>query len=127
MKKTFILIGFVLLSVLLSNCTQSINKSFDPPEDLISREEMVNIIVDLEIYDAIINTESKKRDNKDTVNYKKYHLYNSILEKHDITRERFNQSYEYYQQDLEFLDGIYADVITRLSKMKSEADHAKDE
>lgn len=83
---------------------------------------MVDIIVDLEIYDAIINTESKKKDNKPIIHYKKYYLYNSILEKYDITREQFNQSFEYYQNDLEFLDGMYADAITQLSKMKSEVD-----
>lgn len=88
---------------------------------------MVDIIVDLEIYDAIINTESKKKDNKKVVDYKKFHLYNSILEKHNITKDQFNRSFEYYQHDLEYLDGIYADAITRLSKMKSEADKAKQE
>ncbi|MEZ5197170.1 MAG: DUF4296 domain-containing protein [Bacteroidales bacterium] len=127
MKNNILFIGFVLWSVFLSNCTQSIDKRSKPPDDLLSREEMVDIIVDLELYDAIINTESKKKDNKDTVNYKKFHLYNSILEKHSITREQFNRSFEYYQNDLDFLDGIYADVITRLSKMKTDADQAKEE
>ncbi|RLD55738.1 MAG: hypothetical protein DRJ05_12460, partial [Bacteroidetes bacterium] len=37
-----------------------------------------------------------------------------------ISREQFESSMGFYQSDLEVMDEIYADVITKLSIMKSE-------
>ena len=81
---------------------------------------MVDIIVDMHIFDAVMASEQKKVGKK--VQNQKYYLYNSIMEKHNITRERFEKSFKYYQHDFEVMDDIYADVITKLSIMKSEVE-----
>jgi hypothetical protein len=67
--------------------------------------------------DAVVNYE--QRMGNDKISEINYYLHNSILEKYSITRDQFERSYTYYQHDLEVLDGMYADAITRMTKMKS--------
>ncbi len=112
--------NILLFSILMFffSCTPAIDRLQPPPDDLIPHDEMINIIVDLRLMDAILSTKQKTKA-KDSENTK-YYLHNSILEKYGITRDRFERSYAYYQQDLKILDDIYAEAITRLSKMKSE-------
>lgn len=109
----------VLLFVVvgLASCTQNVSKEMDPPDDLIPRDTMVSIFVDLRLLDAVVNFEQRKSNPK--LNDLNYYLHNSVMEKYQITREQFETSYTYYQTDLNVIDGIYADAITRLSLMKT--------
>lgn len=120
MKTIFIILLTFLLFFSLASCTKKVEGKIKPPDDLITREEMVDIIVDMHIFDAVMASEQKKGGKE--VQNQKYYLYNSIMEKHNITRERFDESFKYYQHDFEVMDDIYADVITKLSIMKSEAE-----
>lgn len=81
---------------------------------------MVDLIVDMRIYDAIIKT--KQQTPGSDLNYYRYYLHNSIMEKFGITREQFESSFNYYLVDIDVIDEIYADAITKLSKMKSEVE-----
>lgn len=117
-----ILISFIVLVFLFvqSGCTEKVRTKQLPPEDLIPRETMVDVIVDMHLFDAIIWKEQKKRVKE--IQYHKNHLFKSILEKHNITANQFENSLNYYQSDMEGFDEIYADVITKLSKTKSETE-----
>ena len=118
MKSVKLLILVILIIVL--GCTSEIKESKSPPSDLIPKEQMVDICVDLRLMDAILAAKQRKKDPDQNVNI--YYLHNSILEKYGITRERFERSLEYYQLDLKVLDEIYEEAITKLSMMKSEED-----
>ena len=118
MKQTFIVFIVLFTLIFESGCTEKVRKKQLPPDDLIPREEMVDIIVDMHLYDAIIWKEQKTKTRK--IQYEKFFLYESILDKYHIDREQFESSMNFYQSDLDVLDEIYADVITKLSIMKSE-------
>lgn len=120
MKTVFIIALPFLLFFSLASCTKRVEDKVKPPDDLITRNEMVDIITDMHIFDAVMASEQKKGGKN--VQDQKYYLYNSIMEKYNITRERFEESFKYYQRDFEVMDDIYADVITKLSIMKSEAE-----
>ncbi|OQX80362.1 MAG: hypothetical protein B6D61_02030 [Bacteroidetes bacterium 4484_249] len=119
-KKIILPIGLFIF--LLSGCTQKIQDKAIPPENLIPREKMVDIIVDMELFDAVISSQQKKRINAKEIDNNKYFLHNSILNKYGITRDQFEKSFRYYQIDLDVIDEIFADAITKLSKMKSETE-----
>lgn len=105
------------LLLLFAACTQKVHKETEAPIDLIPRDTMVSIIVDLRLMDAVVSAEQRRASRKITeINY---YIHNSIINKYGISREQFKSSLSYYQQDLNVMDGIYADAITRLSKMKS--------
>ena len=112
-----------LLLVLVYACTTQVKTKIEPPQNLIQRDTMVDIIVDLRLFEASLSSQQKK-GLKSFADYKLY-LHNSILEKHQITREQFDESFEYYQYDLKTLDEIYADAITKLSKIKSQIEMEK--
>ncbi|MBN2175336.1 MAG: DUF4296 domain-containing protein [Bacteroidales bacterium] len=120
MKSFQILIFLLLLGYIITGCTSKIDEVGPPPPDLIPRDTMVNIIADIHLMDAIMQNAQKRGD--DQLENKKIILYESIMEKHQITRDQFESSLEYYEQNLDVIDAIYADVITRLSKMKSGAE-----
>jgi len=119
-KQLNIIYFLTILLIFQVNCTHKLEREVIPPDNLIPRNEMVDLIVDMKIYDAIVKAKQKKTPSE--VDFAKYYIHNSILEKYDITRERFESSLAYYHQDLEVMDDIYADVITKLSKMKSEVE-----
>ena len=112
------LVLYILSLLLFFGCTQKIETVVIPPENLISQDQMVDIVVDLLIYDAIM-VKKQKKNSKD-LDSTKYYLHNSIMEKYNITRERFDASFNYYAHDLKVMDGIYAEAITKLSKMQGE-------
>jgi hypothetical protein len=112
--------GIVLTLILFVGCTQKVDTEIVPPENLISQEEMVDIVVDLLILDAILLTKQKKKSRD--LDQTKYYLHNSILVKYDITRESFEASFNYYAQNLEVMDKIFEEAIIRLSKQQSELD-----
>jgi len=99
-------------------CTQKIETAVAPPEDLIPRDQMVDIIADLFIMEAILIEKQKKKS--EDFHFSKYYIHNSILEKYNITRKSFEDSFNYYAHDLKTMDDIYADAITKLSKMQEE-------
>jgi len=116
---TFIILcfsGFIFIG-----CTQQINENVKPPSDLIPYDTMVDILVDLRLMDAELVMEQRNSSAK--LNDLKYYLHNSILTKYHITREQFKASFDYYESDLGVMDRMFADAITKLSKLKSETDH----
>lgn len=117
MKLNLILILLFSVLVMLS-CTEHLEKEIKPPSDLISYDTMVDIMVDFRLMDAALVYEQRSGSPK--LSDIKYYLHNSILQKYQITREQFTSSFDYYQQDLNVMDKMFADAITKLSKMKSE-------
>lgn len=108
----------VSLLVFFLGCTHKLKEEKPVPADLIPKEQMIDICVDLRIMDSMLASNQRKK-NKDQ-NLNELYLHNSIMEKYRITRDQFERSMEYYQRDLKVLDEIYEEAITRLSKMKSE-------
>ena len=111
------LLAFIFL-IIQPACTRKLTEEAIPPVDLIPQEQMVDIILDLHVYDAIMN--SMKRKPKKIQNEERFYLYNSVIEKHKITREQFKASFKYYQEDIEVMDQIYEEVEKKLNIMKSE-------
>lgn len=116
-KKINLSLLLLLLFAGLVACTSRVVEKVDQPDDLIPRDTMVSIFVDLRLLDAVVNFEQRKGSKK--INEINYYLHNSILEKYRITREQFESSFTFYQSDLEVIDGIYADAITQLTLLKS--------
>jgi len=117
MRISAIIIIGLFTFLLIQGCTQHVEVKFEQPADLIPRDSMVDIIVDLQIMESILTKEQKT--GRRQVTDDQYYLYNSVMDKYHLTRERFKRSFDFYQGDLEVLDKIYADAITKLTKMKT--------
>lgn len=107
-----------ILLVIFSGC-KSEKENIPPeiPENIIPKEQMVDILVDVQLLEAAMKVDDeRKRKSKEYTNY----YYSYLFEKYDITRNDFLESLEFYQRHIDLFDEIYADVIKQLSKFQSE-------
>ena len=114
--RKFIFFGIILIASVA--CTQKLEHHAEKPDDLIPKDTMVGMFTDFRLMDAALLHEQKNR--KKNIDDTELYMYTSILEKYHVSRERFEQSFDYYATDLNEFDEIYAEVITRLSKLKAE-------
>ncbi len=49
--------------------------------------------------------------------------YYAIFTSYEVSKEQFDSSMAYYRQDMEAINEIYEEVITRLSVIESEIQH----
>jgi len=107
------IIGLVLL-VSVSGCKNK-EQPVERPQNLIPRQEMINILVDIHLIEASLKTNYNRKLHKDE--YTRYY-YNYLYDKYKISRENFDSSLAFYQQNIQSFDTLYADVITELSKIQ---------
>lgn len=114
MKSTsYIFIGFLLVFIACKN-----NNRTDAPENLIPRDQMVEVLRDMHLIEASIKLNNERKNNKEEYTY---YYYQYLFDKYHITEEDFDISLLYYQENIESFDTIYADVISELSRLQGEA------
>ncbi len=107
--KFFINICFVLLLV---SCYDI--KKPEKPENLIAKDKMVNIIIDLSLFN------SAKGINKRTLENKGINLEQFIYKKHNIDSLQFAASNNYYAYNIVEYEAIYDRVKDSLTGLKDE-------
>jgi len=85
--------------------------SNNTPDDIIPRDEFVEILTELHIADAIL-TEKGLYDRKLKDSSESY--YNYIMVKHNINRAQFDKSLQYYGQNTDELQKMYDEIISNL-------------
>jgi hypothetical protein len=75
------------------------------PDNLIPKDKMTSILVDIQLIEASIKTDTYHRQNADY--FTKYY-YSYIFDKYKISQKNFEESLNYYQQNLEEFDAIFA-------------------
>ena len=89
---------YVLLLILLSGCGMR-------PWGVLSHDEMVAVLLDVHVAEAamkVVDTSAKRIE--------KQEYYNTIFEKHNITKEQFDKSLDWYARHPKVLVEIYDDV-----------------
>lgn len=112
-SKNRLILFFLLANILFVTCKrhQSVVS-----EEIIPKDSLINIIVDLHLADAILLnpiTQSKISDISSN------RLYKTVLDKYGITKERFNNSINFFAETPIVLDSIYDKVIEKLSIIES--------
>ncbi len=111
-KIRLIAFGGLLFLLLLNSCS----KKETIPAEIIPKDTMVAVMVDLYIADAILmnpNTSSKLG------NVPSNALYNSILKKYHISKSRYDSSLAYYTEHIKMLNEIYENVVDILSEIQN--------
>jgi len=109
MKKIVSLLACVLF---LWSCKSEVEK----PEKLFSEEQMVDMIYDLTILEAI------KNNNPSFLENKSIDPYTYIYTKYKIDSLQFVQNNKYYASDVKEYAKIYEKVFSRIELNKSEVD-----
>lgn len=105
MRRLFI---FVLTLLVLNACTS--NTIYKKPDDLIPKNQMVDLLADLYLANATNNVKTIKMERK--LDYMPL-----IYEKYGIDSLRFQNSNVYYMSRIDDYEGIYKKVEARLKKM----------
>jgi Tfp pilus assembly protein PilN len=110
MKKLALLAS---LSMMLLSCNFN---TTEKPEDLLSEDQMVAILYDLYVINAMKsgNMEYLKKHNITPANY--------ILQKYKVDSLQFSTSDRYYAADLEVYEKLYQQVTQKLKEDKAVLD-----
>jgi hypothetical protein len=124
MKKLSIIILFFLLA---AACGRK-EKSF-MPEHLLSEQEMIDVLTDVQIIEADINYQKNQEQDKteeDSIKIvpKDYfkmsrEYYDQLFTHYGITDSIFDQNIKYYAERPEVLQRIMDSIVQRLEKEKS--------
>ncbi len=98
--------------------TSCSKKSIDIPKNILTKTEMVPVLVDIHLAQAVVGINQRSDSLRYTLNDYSF----SIFKLHHITREKYDSSLQFYTSHPELLEEIYAEVINELSKKQSEAE-----
>jgi hypothetical protein len=90
----------------------------EAPSHLLNQSQMSDIIADMHLADAIAS--ANKLGNMDSLNQESSNLNAFILNKYQVTKEQFDESFAFYKKDPLLMDSVYAEVITKLSRKEME-------
>jgi hypothetical protein len=105
-------ITYIILVILFVSCAGEGKKRVKKPDNLISKDKMVEVIYDMSLISAA------KGVNRKLMEQKGVHPEKYIYEKHGIDSVQFALSNEYYAFDLDAYEEIYKEVKLKLAKSK---------
>nr|WP_279592407.1 MULTISPECIES: DUF4296 domain-containing protein [Hymenobacter] len=92
-----------------------------PPAQLLSKEQMRGILIDLHILEARIESGRLSTDSARALYNEQQRL---VLQQHQVTDSVFQQSYRYYAIHDKDLDGIYGEIIDSLAAREKKLEEA---
>lgn len=110
----------ILIGLVLSSCYHENKPEQILPEKLLSEDELVSVMTDLQLAEGVISHQRIKRANgrkdyKDTV-------YNVILEHYELSLGDLNENFDYYNSDPQNMELLYEKVLSNLSKLQTEVE-----
>lgn len=103
---------YIALLVLLSACTDGLNRD-SAPDDLIQKDKMTLVVIDLVKHEAFIQQKYQRVDRFYPVMTR---TGDSIMKAHDISRDQFTRSMDYYSVRQEEMQEIYGEALNQLNK-----------
>jgi len=114
--KSFLLLISITLLMIFHSCNS--NTIIKPPENLIPKEQMVDLLTDMYIANAAFNL-------KNTNLEKKIDYIPLVYEKYKIDSARYHASNIYYMSRIDEYEAIYKEVEMRLKTLKEEKEKRK--
>ncbi len=108
---------FLVLILLLPSCYERHFEGSPKPEKLLSHEQMIEILTDIQLEEArvVAQRDKDKAYNNTATQYKE-----DIVKKYGISVEEFVENLNYYQDQDETLIDIYDEVLANLSRMQED-------
>lgn len=104
--------------MLILSCKNDSLNTVSKPKNLLSREQMAEIIVDMHIAEAGLNASNLSLDSLSGMSAG----YDSLIfDKYQIKKEDFEKSYDYYLCIPNELDSVYLNVINLLNAKESKS------
>lgn len=123
MKKLFAVI-FVLLVFFLALHACESDRSSSKDYKIIENDKMVDVMVDVHIIEATLRD---KKISGDSLKKLTSDYYQNLFDKHNISRQDFDSSFAYYEDNVGELNNIYEKVIERLNKKQRKLEQVQKE
>lgn len=104
MKKSF----FIILILIITSCSK---KQTEIPANVLTHDQMVSILIDVHVLEAKVK---KLYLHKDSSVQIYNHFEQQIYDKHDITRDQYQESLQFYIEELDEYKSIYDEVVDSL-------------
>ncbi|MFW5761974.1 MAG: DUF4296 domain-containing protein [Cyclobacteriaceae bacterium] len=86
--------------------------SGDKPENLIDKDKMTRILIEMHIAEAKVNSLGLTSDSTEVlVNM----MTEKVLQENGLTEQDYLESYTYYLQDVRVMENLYGRVVDSLS------------
>ena len=117
------LLAYCLFAAIgIASCTSK-PKAGAAPSDLIPRDSFVVILTEVRLLEGAYSTSYERVD---TSEFTIASYYQRLFREHNITREQYLNSYDYYSKNLDDLPAIESEVAKRLEEMQLPADTLRD-
>ena len=117
MRKLLLIFGAVLL---LFSCYHENKEEISEPDPLFTPQQMVNIMTDIQIAEAVI---ARNRIDRNVLEKSyKDSVFRVVYDHYGITRQQLLDNINYYNSKPRQMEKIYDKVLSNLSRMKSEVD-----
>jgi len=104
----------LLVAILIPGCRRG---STAPPPGILTRDQMIAVLADIHLVDAMIHEETNSPKNKNDLGLT---WYPSVLEKHDVTRSQVDSSLFFYNSRPRDFDAMYREVLKKLNQRLDE-------
>lgn len=76
---------------------------------------MVSVMVDVQLIEAALSVDQSDKAKETAAG-----SYDSVLKQHNISREKFDESFKYYAEHPGLMEQIYEEMLSKLSKKQAE-------
>lgn len=108
------LLSLCICGITFISCSKKEEKI---PENILSKEKMIKIMVDVQLAEASI--QNRNLNMTDSAKMIAAGYYKNLFEKNRVTEQQFRESFLYYSRHLDMLNKIYEEVINELSKKQT--------
>src|SRR3954469_20553315 len=105
----------ILLFSALFSCTPIEDKRVPIPSDVLPEEKMAQVMVDIHLLEAALSAGTFGKDN---ITLKNIRPTTDILKKNGVTKQQYDQSFDFYSRNPKLLGEVYNLVLNDLSKMQ---------
>lgn len=105
----------VLLTLLISQCKSGPRRYADEPRKIIPRPKMQAVLTDIHIAEGAAKADSIPRDSSD---YYARVYHKAVLEKHNLSREKYQRSIRYYVENPDVMVSMYEPMMKELKARK---------
>ena len=107
-----------LVMLLLHACYNENKIDKTPPANLLTEEQLIEILTDIQLTEAIISESRLGRTIAS--NQFKDSIYDLVFDHYQISVEMLDSNLAYYNTDPEHMEKIYESVLSRLSQHETE-------
>lgn len=110
----------MILILITASCYNENKIVADIPDPLLSEDQIVELLTDIQTAEAVMAYNRLQRENTDQ--HFKDSLFKKVFDHYNLTADEVNENLDYYNNFPGQMEKIYEKVLSNMSKRQSEID-----